>query len=398
MEFFSRKGWWGKSGSYRDTLVNAEGCDSIISLELTILNSTSSSVKVTACDSMASPSAKYVWKVSGNYKDTILNKAGCDSVISFSVTINHASSSSNKVVACDSVQSPSKRTWWQASGMYTDTLANKLGCDSLINWDLVIHKTKYSSPEFSTCDTLRSPSGKYLWNKGGTFLDTIKTEQGCDSILEVKVHVLLSTDSVNITTCRPYVSPSGRFVWTTSGVYSDTIPNRAGCDSLITVTLSVESINLGVTIGVNKLTADLNGVQYSWLDCNDNYVVIPGETGQEFNPTKDGNYAVDITTDYCRDTTNCYQISLVGIANIMKNKSVQVYPNPTDGVLHLDCRALDEVSEAEVTDLYGRIISRHRVKAGEINQIALTGTKGLYIIRLRNENEVLGVVRVEKNK
>jgi len=78
---------WTSSGIYADTIPNAVGCDSIISINLTIKNGTASSISPTSCNSYTSPSGNYVWTQSGTYTDTIPNSIGCDSVITVKLTI-----------------------------------------------------------------------------------------------------------------------------------------------------------------------------------------------------------------------------------------------------------------------------------------------------------------------
>lgn len=71
-----------------DTLTNAVGCDSIITLNLTITNSTAGTDVVTACGS-------YMWIDSNTYTSsnntatfTLTNAAGCDSLVTLDLTIN----------------------------------------------------------------------------------------------------------------------------------------------------------------------------------------------------------------------------------------------------------------------------------------------------------------------
>ncbi len=78
---------WTESGIYEDIIPNAEGCDSVITINLTINQPTASNVTITACDSYESPSGNYTWVSSGTYQDIIPNENGCDSVITFNLTI-----------------------------------------------------------------------------------------------------------------------------------------------------------------------------------------------------------------------------------------------------------------------------------------------------------------------
>ena len=49
--------------------------------------STSSTILRTACKSYTSPSKKYTWTKTDHYRDTILSKGGCDSVIMVNLVI-----------------------------------------------------------------------------------------------------------------------------------------------------------------------------------------------------------------------------------------------------------------------------------------------------------------------
>lgn len=76
------------AGNYIDTLINAAGCDSLITLMVTINGSTSSSTIQTACNN-------YTWRGttytnSGTYIDTLQTSSGCDSILILNLIINNA--------------------------------------------------------------------------------------------------------------------------------------------------------------------------------------------------------------------------------------------------------------------------------------------------------------------
>jgi hypothetical protein len=55
-----------------------------------------------------------------------------------------------------------------------------------------------------------------------------------------KAQICVNTDSTfALNACDSIVSPSGRYVWNSSGTYFDTIPNSGFCDSLMTIILNV---------------------------------------------------------------------------------------------------------------------------------------------------------------
>ena len=73
------------SGTYTHTTTNVGGCDSVIALNLTIKNVSTSTISATVCNS-------YLWNAttyttSGTYNRTLSNAGGCDSTITLNLTI-----------------------------------------------------------------------------------------------------------------------------------------------------------------------------------------------------------------------------------------------------------------------------------------------------------------------
>ena len=79
-----------RSGVIKDTIPNDFGCDSIITITLDLDSSTHATETVVACESYTSPSGLYIWSSTGTYNDTIPNMAGCDSILTYNVTIDAA--------------------------------------------------------------------------------------------------------------------------------------------------------------------------------------------------------------------------------------------------------------------------------------------------------------------
>ena len=76
------------SGMYNDTVSNAAACDSIITLDLTVNQSTSSTMTATSCDSYTWSQNGMTYTISGMYNDTVSNSVGCDSIITLDLTID----------------------------------------------------------------------------------------------------------------------------------------------------------------------------------------------------------------------------------------------------------------------------------------------------------------------
>ena len=226
-----------ESGSYKDTIANAAGCDSIITLNLCF--ETKSSLQVTtSSDRYFTPSGKWLIE-SGTYKDTIANAAGCDSIINLELCFHTVSSVSISTEYYFYTSPSGKR--WDKSGTYKDTIANAAGCDSIIKIDLCFN-TRGSLKITISADRYFSPSGKLL-TESGRYKDTIANAAGCDSIINLEL-CFHTVSSVSISTeYYSYTSPSGKR-WDKTGSYKDTIANTAGCDSIITIDLLLTSGNI----------------------------------------------------------------------------------------------------------------------------------------------------------
>ena len=101
------------------------GCDSIIEIDLTILEGAESMQSVEACDEYISPSG-IQWDESGVFKDTIPSANGCDSVLTFDITILESVESTQFIEACNEYIDPNGRSWTQ-SGSFSDTLLKCCG-------------------------------------------------------------------------------------------------------------------------------------------------------------------------------------------------------------------------------------------------------------------------------
>ena len=84
----SGKYTWDSSGTYLDTLTSKGGCDSFVTVVLKVNPPTKSNITVKTCNGMVSPSGKYRWTTSGVYRDTLVNSNGCDSIIVVDLGVN----------------------------------------------------------------------------------------------------------------------------------------------------------------------------------------------------------------------------------------------------------------------------------------------------------------------
>lgn len=297
------------SGQYFDTISNVAGCDSVITINLAIGTETTASIGMTGCDSLVSPSGNYTYFADGTFMDTIPNSLGCDSVITLNVTIKTTSFASLTESACDFYMVPSGTAIYSTSGTYQDTIQNVWGCDSVLTIDLTINTASSGSTVETHCNSYTSPSGLYTWTNSGVYQDTILNAAGCDSVITIDLTLLYTTSTIDTAACDYYHSPSGK-IWNASGTYTDTLLNSIGCDSVITVNLLINGIDATASSNGLTLTADNIGDAYFWQSCDSTIVVSQNNLKFEFTPVESGHYQVIVSSFGCSDTSECIYVDI----------------------------------------------------------------------------------------
>ena len=323
------------------TLTNATGCDSLITLNLTMQYATSGTDVVTGCDS-------YTWIDGNTYNTanntatwTLTNAAGCDSVVTLNLTMQNSTSGTDIVTACDAFTWIDGNTYTTSTNTATFTITNAVGCDSVVTLDLTM---KYSSVVIDTVTACDS----YTWIDGNTY-----------------------TASTNTAT------------WI--------LTNSVGCDSVIILDLTINTIDVSTSfVGLSGTIITVNDTSasaYQWLDCDNNNSIIAGETNPTFTATANGNYAVVITENGCVDTSACVAVTTVGTIENTFTDILQVYPNPTAGDFSIDLGAFYESVQVSITDISGKLIDSKTINHSQLLHLNITEPAGLYIISIQADDK-----------
>lgn len=153
---------YSNSGTYADTLTNSQGGDSLLVINLTVNQPTMSTIDASTCDTYTSPSGNSIWTTSGTYQDTLTNSVGCDSIITINLSVLSTSSNIAET-ACNAYNSPSGNYIWLTSGTYIDTVPNAAGCDSVIIINLTINTVDLGVQENSGTLFADASSASYQW-------------------------------------------------------------------------------------------------------------------------------------------------------------------------------------------------------------------------------------------
>jgi len=345
---------------------------------------TESNIIISSCDSFISPSSKYVYKRSGLYRDTISNYWGCDSFIQLQVTIKTKSYSSIITSACQSYNTPDGRTI-DSSGQYISTINNYLGCDSIITIQLRILNSK-SRIDTAVCQTYIAPDGS-LHQESKSFNVVIPNSKGCDSLIQINLKIKNSSSLINATSCRVYVDPIGNPHYD-SDSFSVTIANYLGCDSLISIKLTVIKQNINIISEDTMLTASATQVDYQWYVCTPQWQKIEGATSRTFRPNINGEYAVEITLNNCKDTSNCVTVNKLYL-NELNTSKIEVYPNPNNGIFTIKLVDIDKYNLIEIWSMLGQKLDERMIENSQSIVLDLSKhPKGVYLLKINHQNQV----------
>lgn len=149
------------AGNYSDTLQNVNGCDSIINLNLSVISNVGAGTNLSICAS----DLPYAWQgqsltATGIYYDTLQNVAGCDSIISIDFSVINAQSSAENVTVCEANLPYNWRGQdYTSTGAYIDTIQGTNGCDSVLTLNLFV----ILNPVVTLSDTAICPGNSVVF-------------------------------------------------------------------------------------------------------------------------------------------------------------------------------------------------------------------------------------------
>ena len=242
------------------SLTTELGCDSIIMLELTVNPRHDIAILDTICEgedydeygfSFLQPSA-------GLYHDTLEleNQFGCDSIVSLALTVNprHDITLLDTVCEGGTYEEYGFEIDSLVVGVMYDTLflQNEYGCDSIVTLELTVNPRYDITLHDTICfgEDYENYGFTVLQPLPGMHFDTLNLEtvNGCDSIVMLELAVgSLDTTNLAATIClgESYTENGFNLDSLSVGLHYDTLllTSLYGCDSLVTLELTVNPVH-----------------------------------------------------------------------------------------------------------------------------------------------------------
>ncbi len=184
--------------------------------------------------SKGTTSGKYVFE-----RQTI---HGCDSVVTLNLTVHPSYAINEELIICENELPFTWRDTIFGKGTESQniifTRSSVYGCDSITNLSLTIYPSKIKTEMVRTCHREKFYFRDRLIEDQGIYDDSLMTSNGCDSIIRL-VYVI---DPIYAFTKEDTLYEGGVYHWrdrelTAPGVYHDTAHTQAGCDSVFKLTL-----------------------------------------------------------------------------------------------------------------------------------------------------------------
>ena len=257
-----------KTGEYRDTIINNIGCDSVIILNLNVLKTYHNVVYHSIFEGDSVEFLGKYYKTAGSYPFRYSTSYGCDSIIELQLTVNRLFDDSVSICANELPYVWNNKTIYE-SGIYRDTVTNTEGKKTSIGLKVtVLPISKASEPIVAKiCEGDFYKFGDRVLTEQGTYYDTLTAENGCDSIIMLALQVLPA--KYQTTTKRIFEGDTVFFygdTLTTSGIYEHRELNTNKCTDTYQLVLTVlKTFNVDTTAVIcqNELPFIWRGIEYN---------------------------------------------------------------------------------------------------------------------------------------
>ena len=159
---------------------------------------------------------------------------GCDSAVTLDLTINYSQVTNSVIDTCNSYLWNNQTI--NSSGTYSQTFTNISGCDSIHTLNVIINYSNAGTSNIDTCDI-------FIWNNqnitlSGTYTQTLTNISGCDSVHTLNAIIRNSSNETSTIDKCDFYNWNGQLI-TSSGFYTQNFINESGCDSLHTINLTI---------------------------------------------------------------------------------------------------------------------------------------------------------------
>ena len=228
------------TGIYTQRLKNRTGGDSLVTLVLELLPTYDDTITQTINEGDSYQFAGNTYDTEGLYTASLKSINGCDSIVTLKLNVLKGTSDTIRAAICAGESFQQYGFDESTAGTFTQQLQNTAGTDSLVTLVLELLPT-YDDTITQTINE----GDSYLfagntYNTEGLYTASLKSINGCDSIVTLKLNVLKGTsDTIRAAICAGESFQQYGFDESTAGTFTQQLQNAAGTDSLVTLVLEL---------------------------------------------------------------------------------------------------------------------------------------------------------------
>lgn len=229
-----------ESGKYVQTWTGSNGCDSTVVLNLKVHPLGRDTIEAAVCEGKSYTENGFNVSSPGFYSQNFQNIFGCDSLVTLHLTLNPVYQDTVFAVICQGENYTQHGFNATSPGCYDLRLQTFQGCDSLVTLHLDVLPVYRDTLEVSVCaGDVYTGHGLHA-GAAGFYEDSLKSITGCDSL--IIVHLVLDPvyrDTIPAVICQGETYAENGFIVSSAGYYRQYLQSVAGCDSLVTLDLKV---------------------------------------------------------------------------------------------------------------------------------------------------------------
>ena len=149
---------------------------------------------ITICEGENYTIGESIYSITGTYVDTLLNVDACDSIVTTNLTVNPRVYHDQVISVCFGSTFEVGDNVYDESGSYSDTLISMTGCDSIVTTNLTVDEEITFEQSLTICAGEFIVVGGTIHSTSGTFVDVLISESLCDSTVTTNLTVLPAID------------------------------------------------------------------------------------------------------------------------------------------------------------------------------------------------------------
>ena len=229
-----------QAGTYSDTLQTINGCDSVIVLTLSVNPVYHDTINAAICEGSVYTENGFNESEAGTYTQNLQTVNGCDSIITLNLTVNSALTSIIDAEICEGTTYSENGFEQSEAGTYTQTLQTSNGCDSIVTLNLSMKPNSTTTFTATVCEGTVYTENGFNASETGIYTRTMESANGCDSTITLDLTVNPSYQiGVLAIINRGETYTNFGFNESEAGTYTQHLQTVDGCDSTIMLTLVV---------------------------------------------------------------------------------------------------------------------------------------------------------------